>query len=109
MSEYINLDYDSPFYPSTPVDPTLFKGREDIIKKILRYFPKVLNKKVQHFFLTGNKGMGKTSVAEFIINEIKEYNITHVYISNKDNDSVEILASRIIQEIINQYPPQSRK
>ncbi len=109
MSEYINLDYDSPFYPSTPVDPTLFKGREDIIKKILRYFPKVLNKKVQHFFLTGNKGMGKTSVAEFIINEIKEYNISHVYISNKDNDSVEILASRIIQEIINQYPPQSRK
>ena len=109
MSEYINLDYDSPFQPSTPVNPVFFEGREEIIKKILRYFPKIIKNNTQHFFLTGNKGMGKTSVAEFVINEVKEYNMNHIYISNKDNNSVEVLASRIIQELINQYPPQSRK
>lgn len=109
MTSYKLFDYDSPFEPSHPVKPEFFKGRDDVIRKILRYFNKILRGEVQHFFLTGNKGMGKTSIAEFIINEVKEYDTATIYISNKDNNSIETLSSRIIQEIINLYPHDTKK
>ena len=60
------------------------------------------------FFLTGKKGMGKTSIAEFIMEEIKEYNIVSVYVSNKSNDSVDSLVSSIMKALVNKLPPKSR-
>lgn len=104
----MDLDLETPFQPLSPVKVENFKGRVDIIKKILRYMNKSLKCEVQHFFLTGSKGMGKTSVAEFIIEEIKKINMLSIYISNKGNDSVEILASNIIKSLINKYPEENR-
>lgn len=70
MDNLINLELESPFQPYTPVKPEFFKGREEIIKKILRYLNKSMKCDVQHSFLTGEKGMGKTSIAEFIMDGI---------------------------------------
>ena len=108
MGDYIDLELESPFQPSNPVKPELFKGRQEIIKKILRYLNKAMKCEVQHFFLTGKKGMGKTSIAEFIMEEIKEYNIVSVYVSNKSNDSVDSLVSSIMKALVNKLPPKSR-
>jgi len=108
MGNYIDLDLETPFQPLSPVKPDNFKGRIDIIKKILRYMNKSLKCEVQHFFLTGSKGMGKTSVAEFIIEEVKEINMISVYISNKGNESVEALASNILKALINKFPQENK-
>lgn len=109
MLNYIDLELENPFQPSNPVKPELFKGRQEIIKKILRYLNKSMKCEVQHFFLTGNKGMGKTSIAEFIMEGIKEFNIVSIYISNKSNDSVDSLVSSIMKALVNKLPPKSRK
>lgn len=108
MSDFLDLELESPFQPSTPVKPEFFKGRQEIIKKILRYLNKSMKGDVQHFFLTGHHGMGKTSIAEFITEEIKEFNIVSVYVSNKNNNSVDSLVSSIMKALLNQLPPQSR-
>lgn len=108
MSDFLDLELESPFQPSTPVKPEFFKGRQEIIKKILRYLNKSMKCDVQHFFLTGHRRMGKTSIAEFITEEIKEFNIVSVYVSNKNNNSVDSLVSSIMKALLNQLPPQSR-
>ena len=108
MSDFVDLELESPFQPSTPVKPEFFKGRREIIKKILRYLNKSMKCDVQHFFLTGNRGMGKTSIAEFIMEEIKEFNILSVYVSNKNNNSVDSLVSNVMKALVNKLPPKSR-
>jgi len=105
MDDYIFDELETPFQPESPVKPENFKGRTEIIRKILRYLNKSLKGEVQHFFLTGNKGMGKTSIADFIIRFVsKKYNMTYAYVSNKGNDSVDKLASNIMKELLEKVP-----
>jgi len=108
MDDYIFDELETPFQPEYPVKPENFKGRTEIIRKILRYLNKSLKGEVQHFFLTGNKGMGKTSIADFIIRFVsKKYNMTYAYVSNKGNDSVDKLASNIMKELLEKVPEKS--
>lgn len=53
----------SVFQPKQPVNPDRFKGRQQTIEEIIRYFPGVLSGQPRHFFITGKRGMGKTSLA----------------------------------------------
>ena len=93
-----NDNYESPFEPGNPVSPENFVGRIESITKILRYAKSASNGKMQHFFLTGNKGMGKTSLAEFVKDYIENnLGMTGVYISNKDNNTVEGLINLICE------------
>lgn len=108
MNNIVDLELQSPFQPSTPVKPEFLKGREEIIRQILRYLNKSMKCDVQHFFLTGQRSMGKTSIAEFIIEEIKKFNIVSIYVSNKNNNSVDSLVSSIMKALINKLPPKSR-
>ena len=65
----------------------------------------IIKGEVQHFFLTGRKDMGKTSIAEFIIKYVtRKYNMTYDYVSNKGNDSVDKLASNIMKELLEKVP-----
>ena len=50
---------ESLFQPGQPVSADRFKGREEIIHEILKYFPSVKSGNPQHFFITGKRGMGK--------------------------------------------------
>lgn len=109
MLSYVSSEIETPFQPSNPVRPENFKGREDVIRKILRYVPNALNCEAQHFFLMGNKGMGKTSISDFIINYVQEeYNLACSYTSNKGNNSIEVLTSKILINLLNNMPKESR-
>lgn len=105
------LDYDreSPFQPGIPVSPDRFMGRKDTIKKILRYVNLAVKGQTQHFFLTGKRRMGKTSLTDFV-KEYVDYSkkMIGVYVSNKGNESIEILTKEIIEALINELPPDSR-
>lgn len=105
MNYNYDIDMENPFEPGKSVSPDRFKGREKNIKKILRDMGKVQKGNVQHFFLTGNKGMGKTSLAEFVKEYVEiNYGMIGIYVSNKGNNSLNSLITAIIQAFLNKIP-----
>jgi AAA ATPase domain len=53
----------NPFNPNQPIDPDYFEGRMDEIKKALAALVQTRNGKTQHILVTGDRGIGKTSLA----------------------------------------------
>lgn len=110
MFDEYNFDRESPFEPGKPASPELFIGRQKTLTKILRNVKKATNGTTQHFFLTGQRRMGKTSIAKYVQKYVENnFNMLGVYISNKGNDSIEQLTSWIIEAIFNQLPHESMK
>ena len=108
MNYPYDIDIENPFEPGKSVSPDKFKGREDNIIKILRNMNKARAGNVQHYFLTGNKGMGKTSLAQFVKEYVEiNYGMMGIYVSNKGNDSLNSLISAIIQAFLNKIPRDS--
>lgn len=104
----IDIKEDSPFQPGNPVFPDNFKGRKKSIEKILRYVNKASKGDSQHFFITGTRGMGKTSLANFVEDVVRtNWGMIGVYVSNKGNDSIETLVNMIFEKIFNEIPKDS--
>ncbi|MDO5851934.1 MAG: AAA family ATPase [Methanobacteriaceae archaeon] len=74
-----------------------------IVEKILRYTSLAKKGKSQHYFITGKKGIGKTSLATYVQQLMKD-DMVGVYISNKNNNSLETLTTNIIEKILNKLP-----
>ena len=95
---------ESPFMPGHPVSPDKFKGRNDDVKKVLRYMPTVKNGKQRHFFVTGDRGMGKTSFVKYISNRVEnQFQLTSIYINNDGNDSLDLLVAKIMEATLEKY------
>ena len=98
----MNQIRESLFQPGQPVSPDRFKGREDIIKEIIKYFPSIISGNPQHFFITGKRGMGKTSLANFISDLAnKNYSMVTAHIMNDGVHTIEDLLIQIIERILN--------
>jgi len=97
------IDKESPFQPGQPVDPNKFKGRIENIKEVTRYFKQVTNGNPQHLFLTGKRGMGKSSFARYMV-EIAKINCNmisiHLYLDARTD--VEDLVTNIISKIVSE-------
>ncbi|RPF51008.1 MULTISPECIES: ATP-binding protein [Methanobrevibacter] len=93
---------ESLFQPGQPVSADRFKGREEIIEEILKYFPSVKSGNPHHFFITGKRGMGKTSLANFISDFAnKNYSMITAHIMNDGVHSIDELIVQIIEGILN--------
>ena len=102
MNFELSIDRESPFEPGKPVSPNFFTGRHSSIQKILRYYNNARNFDVQHFFLTGKKGIGKTSLAEFVKQYLEDNgNALGIYVSYKGQNSLEALVSSIFEAFLN--------
>lgn len=94
---------ESPFQPGRPVSPDKFKGREDIIKEIIKYFYSIVNGNPHHFFITGKRGIGKTSLANFISDYGKNnHAMVTVHIVNDGVHTVDELIIQIMERIFNE-------
>ncbi len=62
----MNEKENSPFTPGSPVPVDLFVGRYSQIKEILRYVGQAQKGKQENAFLTGDRGIGKSSLASFL-------------------------------------------
>ena len=64
----MNLEWKSrsPFYPGQPVSIELFVGRMKEISRIERAASQVALRKPQSVFITGEYGIGKTSLAQTV-------------------------------------------
>ena len=93
---------ESLFQPGQPVSADRFKGREESINEILKYFPSIRNGNPQHFFITGKRGMGKTSLANFISDfASKNYSIVTAHVMNDGVHTIDELVCQIIEMILN--------
>jgi Cdc6-like AAA superfamily ATPase len=55
----------SPFNPNQPIDPDYFEGRMDEVKKAISALIQTRSSKTQHLLITGERGIGKTSLAMY--------------------------------------------
>lgn len=95
---------ESPFDPGHPVSPEKFKGRQDDVEKILRYIPKIINqKRPEHFFITGKRGMGKTSFVDYISKIVEEnFQMIPIYVNNDGKHKIDDLIQILLEEIFSQ-------
>ncbi|MCL2115961.1 MAG: AAA family ATPase [Methanobrevibacter sp.] len=99
---------ETPFQPGYPVNPEKFKGRVDIIENINRYLLKINKGEAQHFFITGKRGMGKTSLATYINDLVKrKYKMIGVHIFNDGFHDVNSLIEEIIERLLNEIESET--
>jgi AAA+ ATPase superfamily predicted ATPase len=95
---------ESPFSPGKPVPIEYFIARIDEIKRLERSISKVSSGRNENVFITGERGIGKSSLAGFVryLAE-KEYNFigAHCYLGGiKDLEGmIRIIFQRLIQEV----------
>lgn len=66
LKRALNNKVTSPFTPGSPVPYELFVGRKKKIKEIIRYVDQSLAGKQENVFLSGDRGIGKSSMASFL-------------------------------------------
>jgi len=93
----------SPFSPGRPVPLELFVGREKEIKRILLAARQVAAGKQENVFVTGEYGIGKSSVASYVrfVAE-KQNNLAGFHVFLGVANTVEQMAEQVISRIIQQ-------
>ena len=97
--------YDSPFEPGKPVSPHKFKGRIKDCKKIIRNIPKVIHTGIpQHFFITGKRGMGKTSFAKYVSRVAEDnFNMIPIHLNNGGGTTVDELIQKLLEALFDEF------
>lgn len=100
---------DSPFEPGRPVSPRKFKGRLRDVQKILRVIPRTIRDGMpEHFFVTGKKGMGKTSFVRYVARQVEEnYQMIPVYLNNEGGTTTEELIRRLLEALFREIYKES--
>lgn len=93
----------SPFQPGEPVKPEKFQGRQKIIDKYSKFLYESSKGKSHHFFITGKRGMGKTSLARYL-NECARhrYKMIGVHIVNEGIHDIDSLIIQIVENLLNE-------
>ena len=96
---------DTPFEPGRPVSPSNFKGRRNDCIKIIRYLPTLIkNGRPEHFFITGKRGMGKTSFVQFVSSIAEDnFQMIPIHVNNNDSTSVEELILELIKKLSEEF------
>lgn len=96
---------DTPFEPGRPVSPSNFKGRRNDCIKIIRYIPSVIkNGTPEHFFITGKRGMGKTSFIQYVSHIAEDnFQMIPIHFNNSDGGSVEDLILKLIEKLSEEF------
>ena len=93
----------NPFTPDEPVSKEKFKGREEEIIRIMQFANQVLLGGRQSVFISGDYGIGKSSLASYIRYAVqREFNLVafHIYLS--EVDTIEDMIFNIVKGILQQ-------
>lgn len=105
---YMISEKRSPFEPRQPVSPEKLEGRENIIEDYARFLSMAANGQPQHFYLNGNRGVGKSSVASYMIEYAKvRYNMLGIHIYNDGVHSIDDLIRNIVEKLLNEIKNDS--
>lgn len=94
---------ESPFTPGNPVPVDLFVGRKKQIQEIHNYLKQTIKGRQENIFLSGERGIGKSSLASFLKNLALKENFLaiHSFLGgvNKPEELVKIIFEEILKEI----------
>lgn len=91
----------SPFTPGSPVPVELFIGRREQITEILRYVTQASSGKQENVFLTGDRGIGKSSLAAFLRHYVAtKKNILSIQVFGGRVSTLEELVRHILDQLL---------
>jgi AAA+ ATPase superfamily predicted ATPase len=98
----------SPFTPGNPVPVELFVGRAEQIEEIKRYAGQTCSGRLENVFLSGERGIGKSSLARFV-NELcrKDYNLLGIHVFLGGITTLEELVRRVFEQLLKETHTQS--
>ncbi|MDX1919436.1 MAG: ATP-binding protein [Candidatus Caenarcaniphilales bacterium] len=93
---------ENPFFPDKPLPPSKFYGRNELIHQIfLRNLQPLIDfSRSSMIWIYGERGIGKTSLADFLISKLEEENIFCLKIDLSRIKTTEQLIETIIKQII---------
>lgn len=98
----------SPFTPGNPVPVEFFVGRRDKIEEILHYIKQTTSGKQENVFLSGERSIGKSSLAAFIRHfAIAKENFIGVHIFLGGVSTLEELVRRIFDQLLKETRGQT--
>lgn len=103
--EFEDIFPDSPFEPWRPASPENFKGRIEDRDKILRRIPHVIKHgRSEHFFISGKRGMGKTSFINYVSRIAEDdYNMIPIHINNSGGKTVDELIQKLLDTLMREF------
>lgn len=97
------VDKVSPFRPGTPASPDIFVGRRDQIAEITRYIDQSAKGRQENLFLIGDRGIGKSSLAAYLMNYAKKVNkMIGIHLFLDGSDDVNGVIKKIIEALLNE-------
>ena len=98
----------SPFTPGSPVPVELFVGRSSQIEEIRRYVTQAVSGKQENIFLTGDRGIGKSSFASFGRQLVsKKLNVLGIHVFLGGVSSLEDMVRHVLEQILKETSEQS--
>jgi len=92
----------TPFTPGQRVPLDLFVGRANTIEKIMDYIKRPAAGGQEHIFLSGERGIGKTSLAQYLTGPVqREANLLPVHVNLGGVTSLEEMLRRVFEEVLN--------
>jgi hypothetical protein len=104
----MNEKANSPFTPGHPAPVDLFVGRVEQIEEVIRYFRQIEYGKQINVFLSGERGIGKSSLAKFLshlANKDDNFLVIHVFLGGVT--TLEEAIRRIFEQILKEFSSQS--
>ena len=78
------------------------------VKKFKNKFTNYYNGQPQHFYLNGNHGVGKSSIASYMIEYAKvRYNMVGVHVYNDGVHTIDDLIFNIVEKLLNEIKDES--
>ncbi|MBI5562619.1 MAG: ATP-binding protein [Deltaproteobacteria bacterium] len=96
----------SPFYVGQPVPVKFFIGRQNELKKIMRAIGQVEHGKQQAVFLTGEHGIGKSSLAGYMRRYAEKYHhILGIHLLLGSAKTIEDVAAKTVDALVKTRHP----
>ena len=97
----------NPFTPGSPVPPDLFVGRTQQLQEVTRYIDQAVAGRLQNVFLSGDRGMGKSSFAAYLRQiAIVQNNMVGVHTYLGGVTSLEDLVRRVLDGVLRETREQ---
>lgn len=94
------MEQESPFFVGKPILPGSFKGRSSEIENLERKLRQSFNHNAKYILIKGDRGIGKTSLANFIMEFSRDkFNALPIYVSIANSITVEEVIFNIIERI----------
>lgn len=104
----MTLEKSSPFTPGNPVRADLFAGRHQQIQDVSNYLMQAASGRMENVFLTGERGIGKSSFASFTLQKARaNNNMVGVHIFLGGVTTLDELVRKVIEELINEISDRS--